>query len=136
MLYEVITCFSFAESFVMSTFLFSRITSYNVCYTKLLRQLPVFNKFESGEIEGFAENMEEYWGNILDYYQKMWDLIEDYSELIEGYSKTFDSMQANRTNEIVKILTLISSIRITSYNVCYTKLLRFDQYWFRSLLNR
>lgn len=73
-------------------------------------QLPVFNKFESGEIEGFAENMEEYWGNILDYYQKMWDLIEDYSELIEGYSKTFDSMQANRTNEIVKILTLISSI--------------------------
>lgn len=73
-------------------------------------QLPVFNKFESGEIEGYAENMEEYWGNILDYYQKMWDLIEDYSELIEGYSKTFDSMQANRTNEIVKILTLISSI--------------------------
>ena len=40
-------------------------------------QLPVFNKFESGEIEGFAESMEEYWGNNLDYYQKMWDLIED-----------------------------------------------------------
>ncbi|MDO9512237.1 MAG: magnesium transporter CorA family protein [Bacteroidales bacterium] len=73
-------------------------------------QLPVFNKFESGEIEGFAENMEEYWGNILDYYQKMWDLIEDYSELIEGYSKTFDSLQANRTNEIIKTLTLVSAI--------------------------
>lgn len=73
-------------------------------------QLPVFNKFESGEIEGFAESMEEYWGNILDYYQKMWDLIEDYSELIEGYSKTFDSLQANKTNEIIKTLTLISSI--------------------------
>jgi magnesium transporter len=70
----------------------------------------VFNKFESGEIEGFAESMEEYWGNILDYYQKMWDLIEDYSELIEGYSKTFDSLQANKTNEIIKTLTLISSI--------------------------
>jgi magnesium transporter len=73
-------------------------------------QLPVFNKFESGTIEGFAESMEEYWGNILDYYQKMWDLIEDYSELIEGYSKTFDSLQANKTNEIIKTLTLISSI--------------------------
>ena len=72
--------------------------------------LPVFNIFESGEIEGFAESMEEYWGNILDYYQKMWDLIEDYSELIEGYSKTFDSLQANKTNEIIKTLTLISSI--------------------------
>lgn len=73
-------------------------------------QLPVFNKFETGEIEGFAESMEEYWGNILDHYQKIWDLIEDYSELIEGYSKTFDSLQANRTNEIIKTLTLVSSI--------------------------
>ncbi len=73
-------------------------------------QLPVFNKFESGEIQSFAESMEEYWGNILDYYQKIWDLIEDYSELIEGYSKTFDSLQTNRTNEIVKTLTLVSTI--------------------------
>ena len=54
--------------------------------------------------------MEEYWGNILDYYQKMWDMIEDYEELIEGLSKTFDSMQTNRSNEIMKALTLISSI--------------------------
>jgi magnesium transporter len=40
----------------------------------------------------------------------MYDMTEDYGELIEGLSQTFDSMQANRTNEIIKILTLISSI--------------------------
>jgi magnesium transporter len=73
-------------------------------------QLRLFHKFESGEIEGYAENMEEYWGNILDYYQKMWDMIEDYQELVEGLSKTFDSMQTNRSNEIMKVLTLVSSI--------------------------
>lgn len=73
-------------------------------------QLRLFQKFESGSVEGFAESMEEYWGNILDYYQKMWDMIEDYEELIEGLSKTFDSMQTNRSNEIMKTLTLISSI--------------------------
>ncbi|MBR0122630.1 MAG: magnesium transporter CorA family protein [Bacteroidales bacterium] len=72
-------------------------------------QLRVFNKFESGEIEGFADNMEEYWGNILDYMQKIWDMTEDDAELIESLSKTFDSMQANRTNEIMKILTFFSS---------------------------
>jgi magnesium transporter len=54
--------------------------------------------------------MEEYWGNILDYYQKMWDMTEDYQEIVEGLSKTFDSLQTNRTNEIMKVLTLISSI--------------------------
>jgi len=73
-------------------------------------QLRVFNKFESGKVEGYAHNMEEYWGNILDYYNKMWDMTEDYGELIEGLSVTFDSMQTNNTNEIMKTLTLISSI--------------------------
>ncbi len=73
-------------------------------------QLRLFQKFESGQIKGYAESMEEYWGNILDYYQKMWDMVEDYEELVEGLSKTFDSLQTNRTNEIMKTLTLISSV--------------------------
>lgn len=73
-------------------------------------QLRLFHKFESGEIEGYAENMEDYWGNILDYYQKVWDLTEDYDELVAGLSKTFDSLLSNRTNEIMKMLTLISSV--------------------------
>jgi len=78
--------------------------------TVLKPQLRVFNKFESGVVKGFADNMEDYWGNILDYSNKMWDMTEDYGELIEGLSTTFDSLQANKTNEIMKILTLISSI--------------------------
>ena len=73
-------------------------------------QLPLFHKFESGQIAGYAENMEEYWGNILDYNQKMWDMAEDYQELIEGLSKTFDSLQGNRSNEIMKTLTFFSAI--------------------------
>ena len=78
--------------------------------TMLKPQLRVFNQFESGVVKGFADNMEDYWGNILDYYHRMWDMTEDYGELIEGLSTTFDSMQTNKTNEIMKILTLISSI--------------------------
>ena len=38
-------------------------------------QLKVFYKFESGGIKGYAEDMEDYWGNILDQYQKMFDLV-------------------------------------------------------------
>jgi magnesium transporter len=54
--------------------------------------------------------MEDYWGNIMDYYQKIWDIVEDDGELIKGYSMTFDSLQVNRTNEVMKILTLVSSV--------------------------
>ncbi len=75
-------------------------------------QLRMFHAFESGQIKGFGDTdfMEDYWGNILDYYQKVWDMTEDHEDLIEGLSKTFDSMQTNKTNEIMKILTIISSI--------------------------
>jgi len=88
------------------------ITRKNVILlnTTFKPQLRLFHKFEGGEIKGFVNNMEDYWGNILDYYQKNWDMIEDYGELLEGLSKTFDSMQANRTNEIMKILTFISTV--------------------------
>jgi magnesium transporter len=73
-------------------------------------QMVLFNKLQSGAIEGFAENMEDYWGNIMDYYQKIWDMVEDDGELIKGYSMTFDSLQVNKTNEVMKILTLVSSV--------------------------
>jgi len=90
------------------------ITRKNVILldTSFRPQLRLFHKFESGEIKGFAEDMEEYWGNILDYYQKLWDMIEDNKELIEGLSKTYDSLQTNKINEIIKILTLISTVML------------------------
>ncbi len=73
-------------------------------------QIKLFNQFENGDIKGYVEDMEDYWGNILDFYQKMWDMVDDYGELVEGLSRTFDSLQANRTNEIMRVLTIISTI--------------------------
>ncbi|KWW31261.1 MAG: divalent metal ion transporter [bacterium P3] len=79
-------------------------------------QLRVLHMFESGGIKGFVNpddmDMEDYWGNILDQYQKMFDSIEDYGELVEGLSKTFDSLQANKTNEIMKVLTYFNTVML------------------------
>ena len=88
------------------------ITRKNVILlnTMFRPQMLVFSKLQSGAIKGFTDNMEDYWGNIHDYYQKIWDMVEDEGELIKGYSTTFDSLQVNKTNQVIKILTLISSI--------------------------
>jgi magnesium transporter len=88
------------------------ITRKNVILlnTMFKPQLLLFNRLQNGNIEGFASNMEDYWGNIVDYYQRVFDLVEDEAELIKGYSMTFDSLQVNKTNEVMKILTLISSL--------------------------
>ncbi len=88
------------------------ITRKNVILlnTMFKPQLVLFNQLQSGSIKGFSEKMEDYWGNIMDVYQRVWDIVEDDGELISGYSKTFDSLQVNKTNEVMKILTLISSV--------------------------
>jgi magnesium transporter len=88
------------------------ITRKNVILlnTMFRPQLQVFNKLQSGTIKGFAEHMEDYWGNVLDYFQKVMDMVDDDAEMIRGYSMTFDSLQVNKTNEVIKILTLVSTI--------------------------
>ena len=77
-------------------------------------QLRVLHMFEGGAIKGFVDpevlDMEDYWGNILDQYQKMFDSIEDYGELVEGLSSTFDSLQTNRTNDIMRLLTIFNAV--------------------------
>ena len=79
-------------------------------------QLRVLHMFESGGIKGFVDpeivDMEDYWGDILDQYQKMYDMVEDDGELIEGLSTTFDSLQTNRTNETMRIMTFFSTIML------------------------
>ncbi len=82
--------------------------------TSFKPQLRVLHMFEGGSIKGFVDpevlDMEDYWGNILDQYQKMFDSIEDYGELVEGLSSTFDSLQTNRTNDIMRLLTIFNAV--------------------------
>ena len=82
--------------------------------TSFKPQLRVLHMFEGGAIKGFVDpevlDMEDYWGNILDQYQKMFDSIEDYGELVEGLSSTFDSLQTNRTNDIMRLLTIFNAV--------------------------
>ena len=83
----------------------SRITSYNVCYTKLLR-VSVFSDAFRGEL--------------------MWRIGIPVSALLLVLSAiplSFVNARAPRfVNLVFALLIWIS--RITSYNVCYTKLLR------------
>ena len=88
-----------------------RITSYNVCYTKLLRDVGMYMK----ELEMLAEaenltfihtDTAAYKGTHVNGFMKMTSAIAKLAE--PSSAETGNTIQS----------------RITSYNVCYTKLLR------------
>jgi len=53
-----------------------------------------------------------YFGDMVDHLDKIWDGLDEYKEIIEGLSDTYDSLATNRTNEVVRILTIIATIML------------------------
>ena len=51
-----------------------------------------------------------YFGDMVDHVDKIWDGLDEYKEIIEGLNDTYDSLASNRTNEVMRILTIIATI--------------------------
>lgn len=56
------------------------------------------------------KDLSVYFGDMIDHMDKIWDTLDEYKEIIEGLSATHDSMSSNRTNEVVRMLTIIATI--------------------------
>ena len=41
---------------------------------------------------------------------KIWDALDEYKEVIEGLDDTYNSLATNRTNEVMRMLTIIATI--------------------------
>ena len=98
-----------------------RITSYNVCYTKLLR--PSVHKIWQYTIAYMAPD-----GQMIRQGEEL--LRFDTEELITGIREKSNALN-EKEKELQKQQILareqlaeLRLHRITSYNVCYTKLLR------------
>ena len=55
-------------------------------------------------------DMAVYFGDMVDHVDKIWDGLDEYKEIIEGLNDTHDSLATNRTNEVVRMLTIIATI--------------------------
>ena len=101
-----------------------RITSYNVCYTKLLRRASI-NLYKAAKARAYLR------GN--DFVTPL-----DVADTVRGVLRhrmvlNYKAEAANVTaDDLIGTIMQTIKLRITSYNVCYTKLLRL-QYRFRLL---
>ena len=55
-------------------------------------------------------DMDVYFGDTVDHVDKIWDALDEYKELIEGLNDTYNSLATNRTNEVVRTLTIIATV--------------------------
>ncbi len=63
------------------------------------------------KVRRFAKtDLAVYFGDMVDHVDKIWDGLDEYKEIIEGLNDTHDSLATNRTNEVMRILTIIASI--------------------------
>ncbi len=51
-----------------------------------------------------------YFGDMADHTDRIWDGLDEYKEIIEGLNDTHDSVATNRTNEVIRMLTIIATI--------------------------
>jgi len=56
------------------------------------------------------QDMEVYFGDMTDHVDKIWDALDEYKEIIEGLDDTYNSLATNRTNEVMRMLTIIATI--------------------------
>ncbi len=55
-------------------------------------------------------DMSVYFGDVIDHMDKIWDALDEYKEIIEGLSSTYDSLSSHRTNEVIRLLTVIAIV--------------------------
>lgn len=75
-------------------------------------QIPIMASLEHRERPFLKEELEVYWGNISDHINKIMDMLEDLREVVDSLSYTNDSLVSHRTNETIKVLTIISTIML------------------------
>jgi magnesium transporter len=51
-----------------------------------------------------------YFGDLVDHVDRIWDGLDEYKEIIEGLNDTYNSLATSRTNEVMRMLTIIATI--------------------------
>lgn len=74
------------------------------------RQLDVLYRISHGEFPQIPANVLPFYRDVHDHLQRISDLAENYRDLIAGLMDIHFSVVATRTNDVMKVLAVFSSI--------------------------
>ncbi|MBN2240310.1 MAG: magnesium/cobalt transporter CorA [Dehalococcoidales bacterium] len=70
----------------------------------------VINRLGSKIHRFTTSDLTVYFGDIVDHTDMIWDGLDEYKEIVEGLNDTHDSVATNRTNEVIRMLTVIATV--------------------------
>ena len=72
------------------------------------RQLEVLYRISHGEFPQIPENILPFYRDVHDHLLRIVDLAENYRDLVSGLFEIHFSVTANKTNDVMKVLAIIS----------------------------
>lgn len=76
------------------------------------RQLEVLYRISHGEFPQIPENILPFYRDVHDHLLRISDLAESYRDLVGGLFEIHFSVTATKTNEVMKVMTIISTIML------------------------
>lgn len=73
-------------------------------------QKTILDSLKIRGVEFFGKKMRPYFIDIIGDYMRVWSLLENHIETIRALRETNDSLISNRTNRIIRLLTIFSVI--------------------------
>jgi magnesium transporter len=73
-------------------------------------QKEMLYRLSRGEFELIAEDEIVYYRNVYDHLVRMADLAESYRDVVSGLLDAYLSVTSNNLNQVMKVLTIISTI--------------------------
>lgn len=73
-------------------------------------QKTILDSLKIRGVEFFGKKMRPYFMDIIGDYMRVWNLLENHIETIRALRETNDSLVSNRTNRIMRILTVFAVI--------------------------
>ncbi|MEI8254406.1 MAG: magnesium/cobalt transporter CorA [Deltaproteobacteria bacterium] len=77
-----------------------------------VHQRDTLARLSRGEFERIPDAARPFYRDVFDHFVRIADLADSYRELLTSALETYMSVTANRTNEIMKVLAIISTIML------------------------
>ncbi|MDY6892116.1 MAG: magnesium transporter CorA family protein [Chloroflexota bacterium] len=84
-----------------------------ISFRRIIRpQTEAVELLEQREWPILKEDPDVYFGDIADHLRKIRDTLDDYKEVVEGLNDTNNAVTSFRTNDVIRVLTIISTIML------------------------